>query len=104
QIGEKYKFKSVCYGHAGDGNLHIRIIKGGLTDAQWNGEYIKRAIAEIFVLCKTLGGTISGEHGIGLVQQEYMNIVFSEKALELQRNIKKVFDPNEILNPGKMFG
>ena len=64
----------------------------------------EKAIAEIFTICKQLGGTISGEHGIGLVQQEYMHLVFSEKALEVQRNIKKVFDPNGILNPGKMFG
>lgn len=104
EVGGKYKFKTVCYGHAGDGNLHIRLIKGDLTDDQWNGEYIKKAIAEIFSICKQLGGTISGEHGVGLVQQEYMNIVFSEKALDIQRNIKKVFDPNGILNPGKMFG
>lgn len=104
EVGGKYKFKTVCYGHAGDGNLHIRLIKGDLTDEQWNGDYIKKAIAEIFTICKELGGTISGEHGIGLVQQEYMSIVFSEKALELQRSIKKVFDPNGILNPGKMFG
>lgn len=103
-VGEKYKFRTVCYGHAGDGNLHIRLIKGDLTDEQWNGDYIKKAIAEIFTICKELGGTISGEHGIGLVQQEYMNIVFSKKALELQRSIKKIFDPNNILNPGKMFG
>ncbi|MCW3082722.1 MAG: dehydrogenase [Bacteroidetes bacterium] len=103
QVGEKYKFKTVCYGHAGDGNLHIRLIKGDLTDEQWEGDYIKKAIAEIFTICKQLGGTISGEHGIGLVQQEYMNIVFSEKALQLQREIKKVFDPKNILNPGKMF-
>lgn len=103
QVGAAYHFKTVCYGHAGDGNLHIRLIKGDLTDEQWNGDYIKKAIAEIFSLCKELGGTISGEHGIGLVQQEYMNLVFSEKALEIQRSIKKVFDPNMILNPGKMF-
>jgi glycolate oxidase len=104
EIGGRYNFKSVCYGHAGDGNLHIRIIKGELTDEQWEGSYIKKAIAEIFTLCKQLGGTISGEHGIGLIQQEYMNIVFSEKALSIQKEIKKVFDPNNILNPGKMFG
>lgn len=104
QIGDKYNFKSVCYGHAGDGNLHIRIIKGDLTDAQWNGPFIKNAIAEIFKLCKELNGTISGEHGIGFVQQEYMSIVFSEKALAIQKNIKRVFDPKNILNPGKMFG
>lgn len=103
EIGERYKFRSVCYGHAGDGNLHVRIIKDNLTDEQWNGQYIKDAIAEIFVLCKKLGGTISGEHGIGLVQKEYMSIVFSETALELQRSIKKVFDPKNILNPGKIF-
>ena len=102
-IGVKYEFKSVCYGHAGDGNLHVRILKGNLTDEQWNGSYIKKAIAEIFTLCRQLGGTISGEHGIGLVQQEYMNLVFSEKALDIQRQIKKVFDPKNILNPGKMF-
>jgi glycolate oxidase len=102
-IGEKYNFKTVCYGHAGDGNLHIRLIKGDLSEEQWNGDFIKEAISEIFTICKELGGTISGEHGIGLVQQEYMNIVFSEKTLELQRSIKKVFDPNNILNPGKMF-
>ena len=104
QIGINYNFRSVCYGHAGDGNLHIRIIKGDLTDEQWNGQYIKNAIAEIFMLCKTLNGTISGEHGIGLIQQEYMGIVFSEKALSIQKGIKQVFDPNSILNPGKMFG
>jgi glycolate oxidase len=101
--GAKYGFKSVCYGHAGDGNLHIRIIKGEMSDEKWNGPHIKSAISEIFQLCKSLGGTISGEHGIGLIQQEYMHIVFSEKALELQRSIKKTFDPNMILNPGKMF-
>ncbi|MFL5763826.1 MAG: FAD-binding oxidoreductase [Bacteroidia bacterium] len=103
EVGAKYKFKTVCYGHAGDGNLHIRLIKGDLTDEQWNGDYIKKAIAEIFTICSELGGTISGEHGIGLVQQEYMNIVFSQKALEIQRAIKKTFDPKNILNPGKMF-
>ncbi len=104
QVGEKYKFKSVCYGHAGDGNLHIRIIKTDLTDEQWNGKYIKDAIAEIFTICKKLNGTISGEHGIGLIQQDYMGIVFSEKALEIQKGIKLLFDPKAILNPGKMFG
>lgn len=103
EVGKKYKFESVCYGHAGDGNLHVRIIKGDLTDEQWNGEYIKKAIAETFTLCKQLGGTISGEHGIGLIQQEYMHIVFDTITIQLQRNIKKLFDPNAILNPGKMF-
>ena len=74
-----------------------------LTDEQWNGDYIKKAISDIFILCKQLGGTISGEHGIGYIQQEYMSIVFSAKAIDLQKQIKQLFDPNQILNPGKMF-
>jgi glycolate oxidase len=103
EIGKRYNFRSVCYGHAGDGNLHTRIIKDNIPDEEWNGEHIKKAISEIFALCKKLGGTISGEHGIGLVQKEYMHIMFSEKEIELQKQIKKVFDPNLILNPGKIF-
>lgn len=103
EIGKQFGFESVCYGHAGDGNLHVNILKGKMTDDQWNGEQLKNGIREIFKLCKSLGGTISGEHGIGLVQKEYMNIVFSEKELDLQKSIKKVFDPNNVLNPGKIW-
>jgi glycolate oxidase len=103
EIGKRYEFRSVCYGHAGDGNLHIRFIKDDMPDELWHGEHIRKAIAELFTLCYELGGTISGEHGIGLIQQKFMPIVFSEKALQLQRDIKKTFDPNLILNPGKIF-
>ncbi|MDZ4665375.1 MAG: FAD-linked oxidase C-terminal domain-containing protein [Bacteroidota bacterium] len=102
EIGTKYGFKSVCYGHAGDGNLHVNIIKGELSDKVWEDD-LPKGITEIFELCKKLGGTISGEHGIGMVQQKYMPIIFPEHQLQLMRNIKKVFDPNEILNPGKVF-
>jgi glycolate oxidase len=92
----------VCYGHAGDGNLHVNIIKGNLTDAQWDTE-LPKAIRELFTEVVKLGGTISGEHGIGLVQKNYMDIAFPEVALNLMRAIKKVFDPKGILNPGKIF-
>ncbi len=102
EIGKKYGFNSVCYGHAGDGNLHVNIIKGNLSDEVWNND-LPKGITEIFELCKALGGTISGEHGIGLVQKDYLHIVFSPFHLELMKNIKKVFDPNYILNPGKIF-
>ncbi|PHR47369.1 MAG: FAD-binding oxidoreductase [Fluviicola sp.] len=101
-IGEKYGFKSVCYGHAGDGNLHVNIIKGELSDEQWNNE-LPKAIREIFQLTIKLGGTISGEHGIGYVQKNYMDIPFSKTSLSLMENIKKLFDPHGILNPGKIF-
>ena len=102
EIGKKYGFHSVCYGHAGDGNLHVNIIKGDLTDEQWNGS-LKKGIVEIFELVKSLGGTISGEHGIGLVQKEYLPIVFEETQMRLMKQIKKNFDPNNILNAGKIF-
>ncbi|CAN5837981.1 FAD-linked oxidase C-terminal domain-containing protein [soil metagenome] len=102
EIGKKYGFKSVCYGHAGDGNLHVNIIKGDLSDEMWENE-LPKGITEIFQLCVKLGGTISGEHGIGLVQQPYMHIAIDEKRLELMRGIKQLFDPNLILNPGKIF-
>jgi glycolate oxidase len=102
EIGGKYGFKSVCYGHAGDGNLHVNIIKGEMSDSDWKNK-ITFGIREIFELTKNLGGTISGEHGIGLVQKEYLGIVLSDKNIELQKGIKKLFDPNQILNPGKIF-
>ena len=102
QIGKKYGFQSVCYGHAGDGNLHINIIKGEMSDEDWNSKLIF-GIREIFEITKKLGGTISGEHGIGLVQRQYLDIVLSKKNIQIQKEIKKVFDPNEILNPGKIF-
>ena len=102
EIGSRYGFESVCYGHAGDGNLHVNIIKADMSDEDWNTN-LKQGIAEIFELTVALGGTISGEHGIGLVQREFMPIKFPELNLNLMRGIKQVFDPKGILNPGKIF-
>ena len=102
EIGKRYGFHSVCYGHAGDGNLHVNIIKGDLTEEQWNGS-LKKGIVEIFQLVKALGGTISGEHGVGLVQKEYLPIVFDDVQMRLMKEIKKIFDPHNILNAGKIF-
>jgi glycolate oxidase len=100
EIGRKYGFQSVCYGHAGDGNLHVNIIKGTLSDQAWN-ETLRLGIREIFELTKSLGGTISGEHGIGYVQRPYLDVVFDPIHRELFAGIKKLFDPHGILNPGK---
>jgi glycolate oxidase len=100
-IGIKYGFQSVCYGHAGDGNLHVNIIKGNLTGENWKTE-VPKGIREIFELTVSLNGTLSGEHGIGFVQKEFMTIAFSKPHLELMERIKFVFDPNGILNPGKI--
>lgn len=102
KIGVKYGFKSVCYGHAGDGNLHVNIIKGAMSDENWHTE-VPKGIREIFELTVALKGTLSGEHGIGFVQKNFMDIAFSKVHLELMERIKYVFDPNNILNPGKIF-
>jgi glycolate oxidase len=102
ELGRQYGFHAVCYGHAGDGNLHIRIKKEGSVNSQEDPRMIE-SLRALFVLVKELGGTISGEHGIGLVQKGYMDIVFGDAQLELMRGIKKVFDPNNILNAGKIF-
>ena len=102
RIGAKYGFKSVCYGHAGDGNLHVNIIKGDMTDDNWQTQ-VPIGIREIFELTVSLKGTLSGEHGIGYVQKNFMDIAFTRSHLELMESIKRVFDPNNILNPGKIF-
>lgn len=101
-IGERHGFKSVCYGHAGDGNLHVNIIKGDMSDEDWNNK-IPAGIREIFELTVSLGGTISGEHGIGWVQKPYMDIALDDTRLGLMKGIKKLFDPDGIMNPGKIF-
>ena len=102
EIGSKYGFESVCYGHAGDGNVHVNIIKGQMSDDVWHNQ-LKDGIREVFELTVSLGGTLSGEHGIGLVQKEFMPVKYTNTHFALWRGIKNVFDPNGILNPGKIF-
>src|SRR5687768_7817644 len=102
KIGMQYGFNTVCYGHLGDGNLHINVLKEQISDADWNTK-IMDGIGEIFRLTVSLGGTLSGEHGIGIAKRPYMSIAMREANLNLMRGIKKVFDPNGILNPGKIF-
>jgi glycolate oxidase len=102
ELGKKYHFDAVCFGHAGDGNLHIRIQKTGTGNSQDDPELVT-GLRALFELVKKLGGTISGEHGIGLVQKGYMDIMFDETQLQIMRQIKKAFDPNNILNAGKIF-
>lgn len=102
ELGRQYGFAAVCYGHAGDGNLHIRIKKEGSANSQEDPQMVE-SLRALFALVYKLGGTISGEHGIGLIQKGYMDIVFNETQLNLMRGIKRVFDPNNILNAGKIF-
>jgi glycolate oxidase len=102
ELGVQNGFKVVCYGHAGDGNLHIRINHPTIKKSYGNDE-MNAILKKLFELVKELGGTISGEHGIGLIQKSYMPVLFDEVSLELMRGIKNTFDPNHILNCGKIF-
>jgi len=101
-IGKQYGFNSVCFGHLGDGNLHVNILKEQISDEDW-GSKVVDGIGEIFKLTVSLGGTLSGEHGIGIAKKPYMSLAMGEVNLEIMRGIKKVFDPKGILNPGKIF-
>lgn len=95
------KVEVVAFGHAGDGNVHVNILRGDLDEETWNTER-KRVLAELFKLVISLGGTITGEHGIGVVKKEFMPLVTSEAERKLYKRLKKAFDPAGILNPGKI--
>jgi len=94
--------RSVMFGHAGDGNVHMDVLKGGMDYDQWTG-IIPGLKREIYRRAISLGGTITGEHGIGYIRKEYLGMALSEAELALIKRIKLAFDPNGILNPGKIF-
>ncbi len=100
EIGDRYGFKVPCFGHAGDGNIHVNVMVDGSDEKQLEEGH--KAIKEIFELVVEMGGTLSGEHGIGTSKAPFMHIAFNDAELALFRDIKKAFDPNNILNPGKM--
>jgi glycolate oxidase len=102
EIAGKYGITTICYGHSGDGNIHVNILKDKLDDRSWE-KNLDTAIREIFELTVSLGGMISGEHGIGYSQKSYLPIALSEIELDLMKRVKLTFDPNNILNPGKIF-
>jgi hypothetical protein len=101
EIASRHGLTTICYGHAGDGNLHVNILKMDLSDEIWNAR-LPDAIEEIFRLTVALGGTLSGEHGIGYSQKRYMPIAFKPHELRLMKSVKAAFDPRGLLNPGKM--
>jgi glycolate oxidase len=102
-IIDKYDVPIPCYGHAGDGNLHATVVKNpDFTMEKWH-EILPKVLTEMYELTAQLGGTISGEHGIGSKRKHYMKLVMNEDQLNVMRRIKKALDPNNILNPGKIF-
>ena len=99
-IAEKYQVNIPCFGHTGDGNVHTNVMVDGKDPEQVKIAY--QAIKEVFQATIDLGGTLSGEHGIGLAKAPYMRMAFSEDEMQLFQDIKNAFDPNNILNPNKM--
>ncbi len=103
KIGTKYDVQIPAYGHAGDGNMHVTPVKNPKHSMEkWN-EILPSILKEIYTVTQELGGTISGEHGVGHKRKQYINEVLEPKTLELMRRVKLAFDPNYILNPGKIF-
>ncbi len=103
RIAQQYGVQMPCYGHAGDGNLHATVVKDPDDSMDEWHEKLPRVLADLYCVVKELGGTISGEHGIGSKRKAFMSLVASEAELELMRKIKRALDPNNILNPGKIF-
>jgi len=99
-IAEKYGVLAPCFGHSGDGNIHVNVMVDGSNEDEVKRGY--QAVEEIFKLVVDLGGTLSGEHGIGISKAPFMKLAFSDAEMNLFKRIKEAFDPNGILNPGKM--
>jgi glycolate oxidase len=102
RLSEAYDVLIPCYGHAGDGNLHVTVVKQPETPMDVWGEKLPALLEELYITVRELGGTISGEHGIGSKRAHYLPLVMDQKLIELQRRIKQAFDPLNILNPGKI--
>ena len=99
-LSGKYGFKIPCFGHTGDGNVHTNVMVDGSKQEELEKGH--KAIEEIFKIAVELGGTLSGVHGIGISKAPFMHLAFSKEEMELFKAVKKAFDPNNILNPGKM--
>ena len=100
EIAERHNLMIAIFGHAGDGNLHPTILTDQRDPAEW--QRVESAISEIFRLAVSLGGTLSGEHGIGVLKRSYLPWEFGEEGLSVMSRVKRAFDPLDLLNPGKM--
>lgn len=102
QLCSQYGVRSICYGHAGDGNIHVNLLKEQHSQEFWQ-ETLPQMIRELFAEVERLGGTLSGEHGIGWSQKGYLDLVMDPVQIQLMKGIKAVFDPLGLLNPGKIW-
>ena len=103
EISGKYNVIIPCYGHAGDGNMHATIVKKPEESIESWEKTLPLVLEELYKAVKELGGTISGEHGIGHKRKKYLSLALGEAEIGIMKKIKQAFDPNNILNPGKIF-
>jgi len=102
ELAGRYAVRIVSFGHAGDGNVHVNVLKDDQTDERW-AEIIPPLVEGIYRLTLSLGGTITGEHGIGATRRQYLPLALGQAQIEIMEKIREVFDPNRILNPAKIF-
>jgi len=100
QLEKKYRLSMPAFGHAGDGNIHVNIMHD--RKRQKDADNVDKAVREVFEKAIEMGGTISGEHGVGITKAPYFGMEISQPAIELMARLKKAFDPRGILNPGKI--
>jgi glycolate oxidase len=102
EIAGRHRLTAVCYGHAADGNIHVNVVQPPGERERWQRDR-GRVVGEIFAAVVSLGGTITGEHGVGLTQRAYLGLRHSPEVLAAMRSVKDLFDPDGLLNPGKIF-
>jgi glycolate oxidase len=102
ETAARHAVRIISFGHAGDGNVHLNVLKDNMEDADW-GVVTQSVTEEIYRLTLSLGGMITGEHGIGVTRRRYLPMALEEEQIRLMRHIKAIFDPHELLNPGKIF-
>jgi len=101
QLAAQHDVRIVCFGHAGDGNVHINVLKDDIPEARWES-LVPVVARSIYELALPLGGTITGEHGIGYTRRQYLAMDLEPAQIDILARIKRAFDPNLVLNPGKV--
>jgi len=102
ETAARHAVRIISFGHAGDGNVHLNVLKDNMEDTRWEA-MTPLVTEEIYRLTLSLGGMITGEHGIGVTRRRYLPMALEEGQIRLMRQIKAIFDPHGLLNPGKIF-
>jgi glycolate oxidase len=100
-LSAQHGVRTICFGHVGDGNVHVNVLKDDMPAEAWSA-LVPVLSASIYALALSLGGTITGEHGIGVTRRSYLPMALGEAQVAVMRGIKAAFDPHQILNPSKI--